>query len=508
VRTPFLAGLRGRGAAAALLFWISAYVAAGLIPLAWTFGKALVARLGDLVEISASLPAWAAFGRSAALGGMAAAGAFALAAPLAFFSGRTAIPGRWALSAAALAPLALPPYVIALALSGWLPSSPWLASGLVMVLSLYPIPFVFLRAGLASVDPALEEAGLLARGRGPTLRHITWPLVTPWAAAALVLVFLLGLGEYGAASFLGWNVYPGLIVLRFAATYDAAGAAIAALPLLAAVVLLLGIEARSLRRVEAVATRLRDPRLIELGRFRAPAFSVCLAILVASPGLPLLSLAGKVDRAGIERALSMAAGPAMSSIIVASTGCALAIATALAFALATRSGATALRGFPLLFFVLPGGIVGIGFIGFWNQPALPPLYGSIGLVVVALVLRYTVLLELSAEAGFRTVPRSQEEVARLAGRKETAIWGRILIPQIRTPLLAGATAFVLFAARDLDTVVTIYPPGGETLLVRLYTVLANSPEGLQAALALAQVGLTLPLVIVLAVLSRRSRWLY
>jgi len=492
---------------AALLVAAVLYAAAGLIPLGWSFGGAVLLRYRDLFELAATKSTWVALARSASLGGLSALGALALAAPLAFLTGRTAIPARGALSAAALMPLALPAYVVALGLGPWLPSSPWVAAPLVMALSLYPIPYLFLRAGLASLDPSLEEAGLLARGLWPTVRHLTWPHLVPWTAAALALVFLLGLGELGVPTLLGFRAYSGLILIRFAATYDAAGATIAALPLLLFVLALFGIEARWLRKSGVFAGRLRNPRLLDLGRARIPAAALCLSILAASPALPVVAMAVRADRVGFERALATAGRPAANGFLVAAIGVVLALVIGLVLALLTRGGARVHRGLPLLYFVLPGAVVGIGLIGFWNQPGLPPLYGSAGLLALALALRYAILVELAAEAGLRDLPSSQEEAARLAGRSELAILRRILVPQIRRPLLLGVTAFVLLALRDLDTVVTLYPPGGETLLVRLYTALANSPQGFQSSLALLQVGLALPIAAALAVLSRKSPWL-
>ncbi|MCH7573474.1 MAG: hypothetical protein IH891_11235 [Planctomycetes bacterium] len=74
-----------------------------------------------------SSSAWAALARSVALGTLAAVGASLLAAPLAFFTGRAHFRGRHVLSAAALIPLALPPYNVALALRAWLPAEPLVA---------------------------------------------------------------------------------------------------------------------------------------------------------------------------------------------------------------------------------------------------------------------------------------------------------------------------------------------------------------------------------------------
>lgn len=480
----------------------------GAGPLLWTYGSALWARSGELGALASSSTTWLALGRSLALGALSALGASLLAAPLAFLTGRVQARGRNALSAVALVPLALPPYNVALALRVWLPAEPLLASSLVLSLALYPIPFVFLRAALASVDPALEEAGLVARGKLETLRRITWPLVSSWAIASAGIVFLVGLGEFGTAAFLGLPVYSGQIALRFAATYDAAGAAVAALPFVGVVLVLLAAESLALRRVEVFATRLRPAFAFDLGKWRLPVQLSCLGIVTLSPGLPLLLTALEVDAPGLARALPMAMRPALNSLLVALTGALAALIVALALALLARRGIGAYRWVSLTFFVIPGAVLGVGLIGFWNQAIMPPLYGSIGLLVMAVVLRYSLLAERTIAAGLARVPVAQEQVARLAGRDDGSIAARILCPQIAAGLVAGACAFVLFVLRDLDTVVTIYPPGGETLAVRLYTVMANSPRGLQAVLSLAQMALTLPLVLLLVVTVRKRRWLF
>lgn len=493
---------------AALVAVAAAYAALGIGPLLWTFGGALWERSSELEALALSSSTWASFGRSAGLGALSALGATLLAAPLAFFTGRTHLRERHLVSAAALIPLALAPYNVALALGPWLPAQPLVASSLVLSLALYPIPFIFLRAALSRVDPVLEEAGLLARGKLATLRHITWPPVRPWAVASAGIVFLLGFGEFGAAAFLGLPVYSWQITLRFAATYDAAGAAVAALPLVGAVLVLLVAESAALRRADVFVGRLRPALLFDLGEWRLLARGLCLAILVLSPGVPILLTLFQVDERGFRRALSMAIRPALNGLLVAGTGCAAAVFVGLALALLSRRGVRIFRGVSLTFFVIPGAVLGVGLIGFWNHPAMPPLYGSMSLLVLALMLRFTLLVERAIETGLHEVPAEQEHVARLARRGEATIAIRILCPQIVTPIIAGAVAFVLFALRDLDTVVTIYPPGSETLAIRLYTVLANSPRGLQAALSLAQMALASPIVLLLLLTLRRRRWLF
>lgn len=491
-----------------LLLTVGAYTLAGVVPLLWTLGGALLARGSELRDIALSGSAWAALGRSVGLGIGGAVVALTMAAPLAFLTGRTDVPARRWLSGLALVPLAFTPYSLALALGSWIPRASVAATSLVLGLALYPIVFVFLRAGFASIDPSLEEAGLIARGSWVTLHRITWPLVRPWAIAASGIVFLIGLGEFGAPALLGLSVYPGWITRSFAATYDAAGAAVAALPLVGVVALVLALEYTAIGRTGAFAGRLRRPEPMNLGRARLAALALCAAIVLASPGFPLISAVAQVDVRGLGRALEIASRPAWSSLQVASGGCLLATGAALAFALLERRGFRMLHALPLAFFVLPGSILGVGLIGFWNHPAMPPVYGTTLLLMLAVALRYAVLAERALDAGLRGVPRAQEEVARLAGRGEASITFRILLPQVLSAVAAGAIALLLFALRDLDTVVTIYPPGIETLTVRLYSALANSPRSLQASLSLLQMGLTLPVVALLILALRKNRWLF
>ena len=81
---------------------------------------------------------------------------------------------------------------------------------------------------------------------------------------------------------------------------------------------------------------------------------------------------------------------------------------------------------------------------------------------------------------------------------------------MRTGFLVSWLTALIFCLRDLETVVTVYPPGRETLMVRLFTVMANSPAAVVAALATLQVLLILlPVAALLWVWSRRGgqeRW--
>jgi iron(III) transport system permease protein len=91
-------------------------------------------------------------------------------------------------------------------------------------------------------------------------------------------------------------------------------------------------------------------------------------------------------------------------------------------------------------------------------------------------------------------PRHLEEAAATVGAGYARRLGRILVPlHARGIGFAWLLAFV-FCLRDLETAVLYYPPGGEPLTVRIFTLEANGPEPLVAALALVHVAITAAVV--------------
>src|SRR5918996_5926897 len=78
--------------------------------------------------------------------------------------------------------------------------------GIVFVIALYEMPFVFLLVGgaLRSMDPALEEASLSSGASlWRTTTRVTLPLVLPAILASSLLVFVLAAEQFGVPAVLG-----------------------------------------------------------------------------------------------------------------------------------------------------------------------------------------------------------------------------------------------------------------------------------------------------------------
>ena len=156
-----------------------------------------------------------------------------IALPMAFAVARIAMPFRGLISAMSVVPLISPPFIGAYAwiillgrngivtqlVQQWtgltLPSI-YGPPGVILALALSYFPYVFLivQGALAAADPHIEEAARMAgAGRARILATITFPLVIPAIGAAMLIVFIKAVGDFGVPSILGgeFQVLPTLI---------------------------------------------------------------------------------------------------------------------------------------------------------------------------------------------------------------------------------------------------------------------------------------------------------
>jgi iron(III) transport system permease protein len=429
---------------------------------------------------------------------------------------RTDLPLRAALAGVLTFPLFLPPYIVALAwftVFGWdgflAALGPSAALGgsrfffglggavLVLTTAYTPVAAHLTRIALRSIDPSLEDVARLTFPWRRVLWRIDGPLIAPAVALAMLLTFVLVVGELGVPAYLRYAVFSTEVFAQFAAFLNIRAAVAMSLPLGCLVLVGLGVERYLLRsRVRfLVAGRPVNRAVIPLGRWRPFVGGVAWTYAGLTVILPLIGL---VVRAG-GGANYVAALNGAGASLVRSVWMAAAAATAMAvlgFLLgyiverARRSWHEALDTLLLMLFAAPGTVLGVGLILLWNRAGLAWVYGSAAIVLVGWVGHFTPITARIAGLGLRSLAPSIEEAARLAGvRWSRTVW-RVLVP-LSWPALAGSWCLgFVFCLRDLDLAVTIYPPGTETLSVRVYTLMANSPEPVTAALAVVMVGLT------------------
>ncbi len=427
----------------------------------------------------------------------------------------SALPTFWravGLGAGALA-LALPPFLTTSCWlhllgftgvwRGWLPLNVYSLAGAAWVLALlfWPIPMLATWAAWQRLEAALVESEPELAG----CRFIRW-LLLPVARALLVeasvVTFVLALNNFAVPSILQVKVFPAEVYVRFSTSFDTAGALALSWPLFLAPLLLLAWLARrpiTLPRVEGPLSARGWRRRLGPGWFWLSGLGT-VATLGLAVGLPLGQLL-----------LGPGTWQTLPGAIATGHD---AIGMSLLFAAITATLTTGLGlwwwrapvGLALwLFFLVPGVLLGIGLIWALNRPPLDVFYRGLGVVLLAFGIRYLVVGWQSARHARRTVDPELTDAGRLEGATGWTLFRQVHWPQMAPQLAAGWYLTYLLCLWDVETLVLIVPPGGETLALRVFNLLHYGHNVQVNALCL--------LLLVLAVLPvllwgglRLARW--
>ncbi|HKN80965.1 MAG TPA: ABC transporter permease [Actinomycetota bacterium] len=224
-----------------------------------------------IADILTSETALTALRLSLVVATTAAAISFVLGFPLAWVLVRSTFPGKTLVRAIVVLPLVMPPVVAGVGLlaafgrrSGLVGS--WLyewfgiqltfttgAAILAATFVSFPLAVLALEAGLRGLDERLENAAsTLGASRWYILRRVTFPLMGPQIAAALVLSWARALGEFGATITFAGNLQGRTQTLPLAVfeqlqTDTDAAFAVSMLLILLAFAVILSLRGRFLR---------------------------------------------------------------------------------------------------------------------------------------------------------------------------------------------------------------------------------------------------------------------
>jgi iron(III) transport system permease protein len=447
--------------------------------------------------------------RSLALSALVTALALSLGVPLGVLVARTDVAAPWPAALLHAFPMFLPPFLLAL---GWFhlfgakgllgsaatSSVFFSAAGVVLILAVAfaPVVTALVALGLESLDPSLEEAARVAARPLRVVTLILLPAAAPaWLLSAIV-VFTLAFSELAVPMFLRVDVFPAAVFSRLGGLDYAPGEALGlVLPLLGLALLLLAVERRLAGARSYAVLGLRSGRLerLPLGRWRGAATLAVWAAAFLSVA-PLVALAWRAaSGGGFSQAGGWLGGAPWTSLSTAAIAATIIVAIGLVVghsAARRLGGGGTLDAVSVLAFVAPAAVLGVGLIALWNRPGLRWVYGSAGILVVGYVARYAVIGVRTLGALIAQTPLHLEEAAAAAG---AGFWRRLT--RVLLPLHARGIGFawllaLVFCLRDLELAVLFYPPGRQPLTVRIFTLEANGPEPVVAALALAHVAMT------------------
>jgi iron(III) transport system permease protein len=336
--------------------------------------------------------------------------------------------------------------------------------------------------------------------------------VLPAVAAGFLLVFILSLAEFSVPALLRVRVFAIEIYTQFSAFYDFGAATAAAFPLLVVILIiaflirwLLGDRIVSSRRSLSSSPLMTPSSWLPFGKL------LSIAVLMLSVLLPILSLTMKVDRPGtLWRSMDNSGAEIWNSLALSAAAAVLAVG--LGLFLGYWRARTNVRwkrvadAVWISLFALPGTVLGIGMVRLWNQPGLMAFYGSWGIVIVALVARFTPMAALLLAENVRQLSISWEEAAFVHGAKWWRSLGGIVIPNLKKGLWAAGFLIFVLAFGEVAITILLIPPGRSTLSMKIFATIANSPDSVLASLCLFQTTVILvPLFIASAMVLRPRR---
>ena len=513
-------------------------IAAMFLATLWVDGRFSLASFGEVLATPADR---AQLLRTLGLGAVATAVAVLAGGGHAWLTHRTDLPGaRW-LGPLGVAPLVIPPILVAMGFAdftgaasnpgGTRLASPPVVAGFWACATLLGVayaPFVAVLAarGLRGVDGRLYEAALLARGRRAA-NGLLVRMIAPEVAAGALLAFVFVIGEHGVPEFLTvkgktWHVYAEGVFARW--TWRNTGAdplfvnapIVASLPLVALVVAALALALR-LRARATLQGDLQPLPVRRLGCRRWPALLLPAAYLGAGLVVPIVVMArwaaGSTQlrepmswatfARSVNGALEQSGGDLGYTVAVAAAAAVLVVAVGLPLARAAARGRGRLEVLAVLPVAVPAILLAIGMVKVFNRDAFGRFYDSWAMLACAYAARFLPFAVLPLAQWARRIPPELGEAAVLAGQGPVRRALRIDLPLLAPAAWSAACLVFVLGLRELDTAVVL-PAGNGTVVRRLSNIVHFGGEDTGGALSLLLLGVAVLVPALVVILTGRK----
>jgi iron(III) transport system permease protein len=394
--------------------------------------------------------------------------------------------------------------------------------------------FLMVAGAFRIMDPAMEEASFASGAKNwATLKRVTLPVLRPALLAAVLYEFASSMESFEAPLILG---LPGRVyvysTMIYISTRDAIpnyglGAAFGASYFLLSLGLVYFYQRATIRQSERFATvggKGYRPHRIKLGRWRYPALALFtsyfflavvlpLGVLVWTSLLPSYQPPSRAALARVhwgnyrmiltEPAILRATWNTLVITFAAATATvALAFAVSWLVVRARLRGAMTLDGLVFASHALPGVVIALSFIFLYLQPPLRSLglYGSVWIVVLALITQYVSFASRTTNAAIMQIHKELEEAGEVSGASRLRVLWQITFPLIRPAFVAAWIWVAAHAVRAFSIPLMLAGRDSRPVAVMLWH-LWDEEQNLPAAAAL---GVLLILVLALVTFSGRA----
>lgn len=349
-------------------------------------------------------------------------------------------------------------------------------AGSALIMTLYTYPFVLLttRAALASLDASqVYAARTLGMSLFMSIYSVVLPRIYNGIAAGALLAAMYALSDFGTPALMGLDTFTRVIFVEYNA-FGLSQAAMLSLQLLVIVWLVLYLEAKVKGSQERPGRHLYFwPKKLHVWMMLMATTPVTLLAIV----LPLWVFFVWLIRDGAGNfELVYAWNSAYASILAAVFAVMLALPVAHA-AIKGKAGRIMER-ITYTGFGIPGIVMGTALVYVGLQ--LPFLYQTLGLLVVAYVLRFLPLAVGTIRSTTENIDGSLVSAARVLGASPSEAFRRVTLPLTVKGLIAGAALVFLEAMRELPATLLLGPTGFETLATYLWRVYEAGYFGMAA----------------------------
>ena len=471
-------------------------------------------------------------GNSLLLGALVVIVSTVIAAPLAYLFSRTQFARYKVFDIIFMIPFMTPPYIASM---GWilfmqkkgllqqlLPATAgsekifFSLGGLVLVMSLHVFPFMLtmLKNAMLNIPSSLEEAGAgFGAGFAARLRKIFLPLLSGNYAIGALLVFVKTLSEYGTPATLGKRIGFEVFTTEIhrhatVAPVDFGGSATLSSVLVGICLCMWMLQnyitnRKSFRLVSGKGNRTNQQKLPL--PFCVAAWGYIILVILVAIGVPYFSvistsfinLRGYGLAAGnftwahyIELFTDNAKGVSAlkNSLFLAVTSatiCAILGTLIVVAVRKTKSGlGKVVEGIALLPEMLPGIVLVIGIMLFWNQIYhILPLYNTMGILVLAYVVLFLPYTVQYVTSSFTQINENLNSAGRVFGGTPRYVLLHITLPLIRPGVVTGFMMTFIIAFRELVTASLIAPPN--TLVVSTYIMREFEQGSVSVGMAMA-----------------------
>jgi ABC-type Fe3+ transport system permease subunit/sugar lactone lactonase YvrE len=388
----------------------------------------------------------------------------------------------------------------------WLPLDLFSMPGTIWVLSmlLWPISFFLVWGAWQRLEQAQIESDPFLTGWA-LLRAVLFPLAHGALIQAALVTLVLALNEFSVPAILQVKVLPAEMWIRFNTTFNTWGALQLSWPLvLAPLLLLLWTRHRAVPWPHLQSPI--PPRVLrtQLGSVVFWSCGLCTAFVIfSSTFMPLFQILSW-QRTWTELLGAIAAGQTAlwNSVVYPATAATLIVTLGLMYLCCAqaaiqggpvrkssspgktptvRSSAVVPRASLLAFnlvsaggwlaFFLPGVMLGIALIYVFNRGLTSAFYQSGGIVVLAFCIRYVAIGLFSFKLAERKLDRDLIDVARVEGATHWQLLRHVVWPQVSRHALATWYVVFLLCLWDVESMLLVVPPGGETLALRVFNLL-------------------------------------